>query len=659
MIPSAPLGFGFDYQLPPNRRTLWQPGVSYAPTRGPYVPVSAPDVWSGGIPTYPQFGPTLSPTGSDDTANVMGAIAKAAAVATRSTPQAIQLSEGAFIESGNGIFIQHSYIELRGAGPGLGMKGALSSLPTSGTRIVKADGLTNPAPNVTIGNRAGGGGGALGLNTMLFTTAFLADCAAGTNAQAVASTANLSVGKLVYVNETFDPALTWFNPNGQGGTATGYNGWGEGGDGPATASRPLGQAMEIKAISGNVVSFTTPFHRTYRMSHACHLGVPNVGPQVMWSGVSNLFVTGGDGGDGGGNIVLNGLYNWVNHVESSGHGPKYGGAPVHLFSCFRCEVRDSYLHGNAADIDRISPGGGFYNIVLDAYAADNLIENNISWIANKVLVMRGTGGGNVIGYNHMDDGYGTGYLNQMETALNCDHMTTSHEELFEGNRAWGLSSDSRWGNSINATWLRNWGTSYRSSAWPSIIPSTSCATGNLLIGKNAGGVFYEDAYNRNPAKVGSHHWGFNYLANVFGIPDNMLLLTPKSTGAPKQTGWIYQAYAPSIALSQNIIPIWQIGTPDGSEAPFGGNGLDPSVLPTLLRDGNFDFFTGKSHWHGIGGTIDGLAGASMPASLYMPATPSFFHGLPWPWIDGTDEADPIPGALPAFTRFSLGTPNAV
>ena len=50
------------------------------------------------------------------------------------------------------------------------------------------------------------------------------------------------------------------------------------------------------------------------------------------------------------------------------------------------------------------PGGRGYLLDLTGYSADNLIENNISWKANKVMVMRASGGGNVIGYNYFEDG---------------------------------------------------------------------------------------------------------------------------------------------------------------------------------------------------------------------------------------------------------------
>jgi hypothetical protein len=652
------------YALPTNRVTTWQPGVSYAPTSGSYVPAQPPSGWTGGIPARTTNCATLSPSGSDDTAAINNAIAACPA------NQTVQLTSGKFVISGNGIVIKNSYVTLRGSGPGPGMLGiALGTFPiaSSATLLVKSDGKANAAPVITVGSLPN-------LNTMWQTAAFAADAAQGANSVTLTSSppSGLSAGEIVYVDETYDSSLTWYDTYyGDQGSGGGYDGWGEGEYGVAVAqSRPIGQAMEVASVSGNTVTFTTPFHQTYRVSHSAHLGRVQVTAKTAWVGIESLFVTGGDGGDNGGNVVFGtASYSWAKNIESAGHGPNYGGALVHFLASFRCELRDSYLHSNLADIPNISPGGAFYNIVLDSYAADNLVENNISWIANKVMVMRGTGGGNVIGYNYMDDGYGQSYPNQGEAGLNADHMTTSHHELFEGNYSWSMSTDSRWGNAIYITWFRNRTTAQRISAWPGILP-TSTAFGNPLttfVYNGGGSFFYEDEYNRMMVDVGSHHWWFNYVGNVLGAPSLPLLTTPRSYYKVPQTGYDYQWAGSSIpaSIDTSRVPIWVLGTPDGAEPAFSGNGLDPSVLPVTLRDANFDYYTGAVYWHGIGGssqsqtTPPGAGGAAaLPPSLYLPGKPAFFGSGTWPWVDGSNASNPVPGSLPAYTRFNLGTPNA-
>jgi hypothetical protein len=654
------------YSLPTNRTTLWQPGVSYAPTSGSYAPTHPPTGWSGGIPARTTICATLKPSGGDDTAAINAALAACPA------NQTVLLTLGQFVISGYGIQITNSYVTLRGSGPGPGMRGSLTTFPnpSAATLLVKSDANSNPYPVVTIGTITS-------INTMWQTAAFAADAAQGTNSVTLAAAppSGLAPGEIVYVNETYDPTLTWFNTNGGQATGNGYDGWGEGEYGVSVASsRPIGQAMEVASISGNVVTFTTPFHQSYRVAFSAHLGRIQLSQRTSWVGLENVFVTGGDGGDGGGNVAFGSAsYSWAKNIESAGHGPKYGGGLVHFFSSFRCELRDSYVHSNAADIANISPGGAYYNIILDAYNADSVVENNISWIANKVMVMRGTGGGNVIGYNYMDDGYGNSYPNQGETALNADHATTSHQELLEGNYSWNMGTDSRWGNSIYITWFRNHTTAQRISAW-SGIPSTSVAYGNPLTTYvySSGGqnFYYEDEYNRNMAKVGSHHWWFNYLGNVLGTSALPLLTNPLSFYNVPQTGYDYEWAGPSTPakIDSSRVPIWTLGIADGSEPAFPGNGLDPSVLPVTLRDANFDYYTGAVHWHGIGGsgvsqtTPPGASqsgGTVLPDSLYLPGKPGFFGSSTWPWVDGSNASNPLPGTLPAQTRFNLGTPNVI
>src|SRR3954470_24984331 len=98
--------------------------------------------------------------------------------------------------------------------------------------------------------------------------AFTTDAVKETNSVTVANTSGLTVGQLVHVNETYDSTLIYYNPAQQNGD---YQGWGEGRQGPQAQSRPVGQAMEIAAPSGNVVTFTAGFHQTYRTNHAAHL----------------------------------------------------------------------------------------------------------------------------------------------------------------------------------------------------------------------------------------------------------------------------------------------------------------------------------------------------------------------------------------------------
>ena len=760
------------YALPSNRVTTWMPGLSYAPTSGQYAPTKPPTAWTGGIPTnYTQSGSTLTANGSDQTSAINSAISTACGSATQSTPKKVLMAAGHF-KTSSAITISCSYVALIGAGAGPGCYGAIVTATcitaNSGSATIIENTTNTASQIISIGVSTGGPSTAV--NQMYETSASTADMTAGSNCTTLASPSSvsgMSVSEVVYVNEIEDPNISWVNGTaGQGVNGAGYWGWGEanGADGyPSggtfSTSRPVGQAMEVASFNSGtgVVCFTTPFAQTYRLSHTAHLGRINPSARVQWSGISNMFLAGPTGGseslwgDGWAKLTIASCsYCWAANIEISGHG-KQASALVDLQNSFRVEVRDSYLHGDSSDITNVEPGGSFYNIIGDDYTSDSLIENNISWIGNKVMVMRDVGSGNVVGYNYADDAFGYSYMSEDETGMNEGHMVGSHHTLFEGNYTHQCGSESRWGNTNFATWFRNQCSGMRVSAWPTqLVTSTSCAFGNPLIGANTnpgGGItYYEDAWNRNPVKASSYSYNYNYVGNVLGIESQPLLTSPQSTGnfnAGPQTAFSYEQYGPSVPASapaNTAVPMWTLGVPDGSEGnvtvtvsstsgttltvgtyPGGdqtliypglglttrasagtyitglsgtgiggagtypinnsqtlgsgsfvigyyGNGLNQVVLPTTLRDANYDYFTNAVHWHGIGGSGVGqttppgastTGGSTLPNSLYMTSKPAFFHSQIWPWVDGSNATTPIPGTLPAQVRFQTCAPNTV
>ena len=165
-------------------------------------------------------------------------------------------------------------------------------------------------------------------------------------------------------------------------------------------NRPLGQMLEVESVDGNVVSFTTPLHIDFKTSQTAQLSrmidasTDQVVPMVKHAGVEDLHLSGG----GQGNIKMEAAtYSWIKSIESTDHV----GSSVGLYRTFRSVVRDSYIHSARQSV----PGGGAYGIAISEYSSDNLVENNIIWRMNKVMVMQAAGGGNVIGYNYMDDGH--------------------------------------------------------------------------------------------------------------------------------------------------------------------------------------------------------------------------------------------------------------
>jgi hypothetical protein len=260
------------------------------------------------------------------------------------------------------------------------------------------------------------------------------------------------------------------------------------------------------------------------------------------------------------------------------------------------------------------PGGGGYGIGINHSSADNLIENNISWNFNKVMLMRASGGGNVIAYNYMEDGYIEYAKGYPEEGLNASHMTTPHHELFEGNLSWNMGGESRWGNSVYITFFRNHVTTLR--------------------GNYVGGL--TDGVARRAVGLEEGHYWYNFVGNVLGYSG----MSPSPYSA--------FTYEDEYPYSESAAPMWRLGKPNS----IGINAnTDPKVAETILRDGNFDYATNELRWHGIGGppSTTPPSASTLPDSLYLTEKPAFFEDNPWPWVDPAGSTKVY--TLPAKARF--------
>jgi hypothetical protein len=538
-----------DGVLPKDRQAVWDPGLNAV----------------GGIPKRSKTCANVSPGGGDDTATIQHALDACPA------GQVVQLEAGTFHITGQGLAMTRSQITLRGRG--------------SATRLVKPTGTGFP---VII----------IGLRWYKYTQPvdFAAAAAQGARSVTLKQNPGLAVGEIVTVDQTTNPQLTrWGDRSPPGNVSRGWFG---------RYDRPIGQVMEIKSISGDTVSFTTPLHTAFPLPQVPQLvrfsndanGTPQ--PAVESSGIEDLYVSHGEGGDGGGNIHLYAAaYSWVAGVESGASS----GSSVNLDACFRCVLRDSYLHSTVDP----NPGGAGYGIALDDYAADNLVENNISWNFNKVIVMRTTGGGNVIGYNYMEDGWGAGYRTIVEVGLNASHMTTPHYELFEGNQSFNFDSDSVWGNAIDITVFRNDLTGQRRSIPP---------------------LQLTDMGNRRAIGLTIGHWWYSFIGNVLGSAGQI---------PPPGAAFVYET---STFNDDSVVPMWRLGY-DGED---GSKPQDQKVVQTTIRNGNFDYVTNQMHW------ASGMSHA-LPPSLYLTSKPVFFGSMAWPWVT-PDGANPV-AQLPARVRF--------
>jgi hypothetical protein len=421
------------------------------------------------------------------------------------------------------------------------------------------------------------------------------DAVRGKKSVTVADASGLAAGDLIVVDELTDPNISHWNSGNPENNSGGFE----------QPNRPLGDTMEVASVSGNTVTFTTAFPITYHVSRSAHFY--KVSNTTRETGVEDLYFYGGEGGDQGGGVHMYGCaYCWVKHVEGA-----WTGEPINIDAGFRDEIRDSFFHDAQGGLNAAASS---YGISLGWYTSGVLSENNIVIRFNKVDVLRSAGGDNVFGYNYMDDGADKNG-NWVENQLDSTHMTTPHYELFEGNEAPNATTGNTWGNAVYSTYFRNHLTGFLRD-FPSSGPQTGA-------GPQAG------------------DWWFSFVGNVLGTSSNPGVFTN------------YELLG-----TQNFPDHYVWGMCNEGQADNG------KCLSTTLRDGNFDYLTGRVHWHGVGGTgaKNGLtppADSTLPASMYLTAKPGFFGSNPWPWVDGSNAANPLPGKLPARVRYDAGTPNRV
>jgi hypothetical protein len=568
--------------IPADRRTTWNPGLKAV----------------GGIPNRTMTYVTLSPRGGalDDTAVIQRALD------TCPRGQVVKLSPGTFNINGSGLHFRRSECTLRGSGTGAMGSG------NGGTRLIKSDRDTNRSYAVVYVGNAPEFASSINLAT---------DAIKGTNLLTLASNPRIAVGEIVLIDQVTDndPRVWWgpqHNPPG-GGSRRWF----------ARQDRSLTQMMEVTAVSGNTVTFSTPFHITFKAEYGAQLS-RYANPVVHGLGIEDLYVYGGMGGDGHGNIsVVLCAYCWVKNVEA--HWSV--GTSVGFYATFRSVLRDSYIH----ETPDPNPGGAGYLVGLNWGASDNLIENNVMWNGNKNIVMRATGGGNVVAYNYMDDAYGSTYPNLPEAGLNAGHYTTPHMELLEGNYGHNYKGDSFWGNSIYITVFRNYLSGLRAARPP--------------LDKYKHGAYpYMDLQGRTAVDIQAHNDDTNLVGNVLGLRGQSLLSYNQDGYSYAQTAWSYETLGRFPKNGE--VTMWSIGSQQA-----GGWTWVPTTYQTQLREGNWDWVTRSQRWHGIGGAVGSGTPRPIPDSLYLTAKPAFFGSNPWPWVNPSNGTV---STLPAKACFEQG-----
>jgi hypothetical protein len=549
--------------LPAERTTIWQPGLSCM----------------GGVPRRSAIHRTLRPSGGDDTAAIQSALDSCPA------EHVVQLSTGEFKISGQGLRLGRSNVTLRGNGEMTVITGACqTALITIGSTY------TRQPPRDLIANGQ-----------------------KGEKSITVSDTSELKVGDLVTLNQLSDseirsdtstpPRRVYWSPNHG---VDSRNWYGEN-------NRPIGQTLEIQSIDGLTLAFTTPLHIDFETLLGAHIFRvnPDSGTDcVKRSGVEDLCVKVGSAG----NIKFSACaYCWVSHLESANSRD----GSVVFDSTFRCELRDSYVYGT----QDASPAGGGVGIQVQTYASDNLVENCIILAFYRLLACCASGGGNVFGYNYMQDGYRSDDKTRQVAGMGPNGWPGSHMELFEGNESFNVDTDSVHGNSIECTYFRNH------------------LTGLRRFSKFASDL--NDYSERRIVGLEQHSFWYSFVGNVLGFQDMPLF--------DKQTRFVYETDVDWVANHESWVPVWTLGhnTPGPGEPVAAPN---PLTVARTVRIVNFDYLTNMVH-------TDGENVQDLTDSLYLESKPAFFGKVPWPWVHpNAESAQARVGQLPARLRFEAGDP---
>jgi len=405
--------------------------------------------------------------------------------------------------------------------------------------------------------------------------------------------------------------------------------------GPASphGDRPVSQYIEIKSVQGATLilenRINIDFPLTGASGKALHLQVWNTyAHEYKYIGLEDLkFEATAYTADRGNwswhlpviNIRIASSYSWVKNVESDGttydsSGRGFMGRHVELYG-YRNHVTGGYFHHSSC----VSPGGNGYGIRW--HGTDSIIDNNICTMLNKPLLGQMSNGGNVIAYNYIpnaiiaplkDGNYpdaGTPGNPQVidgwnETALDTSHGGYSHSDLFEGNYAANIHTDSISNN--------GWMTIFR-----------------------------------------NHSWGMNIRGSTNGSKNGIALDGPQNEHA--SIGNVYLNPSTSVNAS-----LWDKHGESGEGIAVYR--FNPVAMKNsgLSGDESRVYSYEKFYWlHDYNYVSKGILSkdpsheaAALPDSLYLTSAPEYFDGYTWPPVNpyGQTDNERI-GALPAKDRY--------
>ena len=250
-------------------------------------------------------------------------------------------------------------------------------------------------------------------------------------------------------------------------------------------------------------------------------------------------------------------YSWIFDVEFKGcpDTTAYG------FQLSSSDWHSNYIY-NSGQSSATTDNSAFN---LDG--GNNLVANNICHNCHLALILNGPASGNVIANNYFVNAYTGNDI--LFNAIFDGHGNGDDYNLFEGNIVPSMVQDQPHGGHLMETWYRNF-----MPGWE------SCANGNC-------GVATSKTDQLESIMALSFNRYGNMVGNVLGTP------------ALTYTGYVYSG-ATGYYTSGVQYP-WNIGS--GNPATTGGGyaggpiPLDPNVIASMTRFGNWDAYNAATQWN--------------------------------------------------------------
>lgn len=537
----------------------------------------------GGVPERTTICTTLSPGASASQIN--------SAIQSCGSNQVVKLNAGTYNLSSGITFNNKSNVTLRGAGANQ------TFLVFTGAHACHGTSADICLDSVDTNWRGGPS------NTANWTAGYTK----GTTVITLSTTSNLSVGKLIALDQTDDSS------DGGGIYVCSSSACATDGDGGGLRSgRSQQQMVTVTAISGNQVTISPGLYMPNWSSGRS--------PQAWWSsnpisksGVEDLSADHTSSGAMTGFEFFNCNGCWVKGVRSI----KAGRAHVHILQSAKSIVRDSYFYENR---DHASSSYG-----IETYpSSDTLIENNIFQGVTAPRVLQGCSGC-VISYNYS--------INNRYTASTTwlSHSDFLHSGgidnvLFEGNVGQGIYSDTFHGTHNFVTAFRNryegygknGGTTTTGNTIP--FPLNSFSRYFNIVGNVLGSTARHTNYESGPFSGGSYELSIYVIGEGNGVSDDQNV-------ARTLLRWgNYDVATGSVRFQTSEVP---------SGLSSFANSVPSQTLPaSFYLSGRPGFWPSSKPWPAIGPDVTGGNIANVAGHAYTIPAQDCYSSMNGP-ADGT------------------------